>query len=222
MSAFLQGCLLGLTFAILIGPAFFALIQTSIHRGFRSGGLFAVGIFLSDLFALVLIYFGASRLLGDDPKENIYFSIIGGIIIIIFGTYTFTRREAKSETDDLQANNKLTKPYIYILKGFLMNTLNPGVWFLWMTIVVSLTANYGANNLSVVYFLSGALATIFSTDILKCFISQQIKRLLNAKVMTWMNRIVGIILILFGAFLIIRVFVDLETMIQFYESLRNN
>src|SRR5210317_858169 len=91
MSPFLQGILLGLTFAVLLGPAFFSLIQTSIHRGFMRGMLLAIGIFLSDLVALVLCYFGATQILGSDPRENVYFSIIGGIIMIIFGTYTFSR-----------------------------------------------------------------------------------------------------------------------------------
>ena len=31
MDPFLQGVLVGLTFAVLLGPAFFSLIQTSIH-----------------------------------------------------------------------------------------------------------------------------------------------------------------------------------------------
>jgi arginine exporter protein ArgO len=70
MTPFLQGVLLGLTFAVLIGPAFFALIQTSIHRGFRFGFFLAIGIFLSDLVALLVCYFGATQILGSDPRQN--------------------------------------------------------------------------------------------------------------------------------------------------------
>ena len=39
------------------------------------------------------------------------------------------------------------------------------------------------------------------------------------RVMTWMNRIVGIVLIGFGTYLIINVLVDLESMITFYRDL---
>ena len=92
MNPFLQGVLVGLTFAVLLGPAFFSLIQTSIHRGFRSGVFLAIGIFVSDLTALILAYFGATQFLGNDPRENTLFSIIGGIILIIFGTFTFIRK----------------------------------------------------------------------------------------------------------------------------------
>jgi len=53
-------------------------IQTSIQRGFRSGFFLAIGIFISDLTALILAYFGATQFLGHDPRENFLFSIIGG------------------------------------------------------------------------------------------------------------------------------------------------
>jgi threonine/homoserine/homoserine lactone efflux protein len=75
------------------------------------------------------------------------------------------------------------------------------------------------NNQSILLFLTGILGTIFVTDILKCFISNQIKHYINPPIMTWMNRIVGIVLIGFGTYLVINVFVDLERLIYFYKEL---
>jgi threonine/homoserine/homoserine lactone efflux protein len=222
MSPFLQGILLGLTFAVLLGPAFFALIQTSIHRGFNRGAMLATGIFISDLVALLLCYFGATAILGDDPRENIYFSVIGGIIMIIFGTYTFTRIVRSSSSEDNQENDNGDAParsYVYIIKGFFLNALNPGMWFLWVTIVVSISANFGVNNRSILLFLGGVLGTIYATDLTKCYISNQIKRFITPGIMTWMNRIVGIVLIGFGTYLVFNVFVDLERLIYFYRDI---
>ncbi|MCF8368994.1 MAG: LysE family transporter [Bacteroidales bacterium] len=213
MGPFAQGILLGLTFAVLLGPAFFALIQTSIHRGFRYGAFLAIGIFLSDLFALLLCYFGASQILGADPRQNVYFSVIGGIILVIFGTYTGTRKGIRPSEEKAGPIETPSKFYVYIIKGFLLNGLNPGMWFLWITIVVSISANYGVNSHSIFLFLTGALITIFLTDIFKCYVSNQLKQFVNAKVTTWMNRIVGIILIGIGTYLVIRVFVDMERLL---------
>jgi len=220
MSPFLQGILVGLTFAVLLGPAFFALIQTSIQRGFRSGFFLALGIFISDFTALLLAYFGATQFLGKDPRENFLFSIIGGIILIIFGTYTFIRKvSTQPQIGQENDNNGASKPYVYIIKGFLLNAANPGMWFIWITVVVSISANFGVNNQAIYLFLGGALGTIFATDIFKCFISNQIKHLINDRVLTWMNRIVGVILTGFGTYLIINVLVDLETMLVLYKEL---
>ena len=226
MSPLLQGALVGLTFAVLLGPAFFSLIQTSIQRGFRSGFFLALGIFISDFSALLLAYFGATQFLGNDPRENFLFSIIGGIILIIFGTFTFIRKVSTQQqiAGDTENNstNKPSKPYIYIIKGFLLNAANPGMWFIWITVVVSISANFGVNNRAIYIFLAGALGTIFATDIFKCFISHQIKHLINDRVLIWMNRLVGVVLIGFGTYLIINVLVDLESMLAPYREFFNS
>ncbi|MBM3435875.1 MAG: hypothetical protein FJY07_06640 [Bacteroidetes bacterium] len=215
MSPFLQGIIVGLTFAVLLGPAFFSLIQTGIHRGFRSGAFLAVGIFFSDLTALALTYFGSAQFLKSDPRENTLFSIIGGIILIIFGTYTFIRPvEGPGPDNNRNPGSKPMKPYVYVVKGFFLNAANPGMWFIWITVVVSTTAQFGVNKRALFLFLTGVLGTIFSTDLVKCFISHKIKQYLNMKLMTWMNRIVGIILIGFGTYLIINIFIDQETMLR--------
>ncbi|GAB4329748.1 MAG: LysE family transporter [Bacteroidales bacterium] len=219
MSHFLQGILLGLTFAVLLGPAFFALIQTSIHRGFRSGFFLATGIFFSDLFALTVTYLGASQIVGNDPRDNVYFSIAGGIIMVIFGTYTFTRKVEATGPENSEILDAPSPFYIYIIKGFLLNVLNPGMWFIWITVVVSISANWGVNNRPVFFFLAGALITIYGTDTLKCYVSNQIKRFVNPAVMTWMNRIVGIILIGFGTYLVVRVFIDMDRLLSLYRDL---
>ena len=46
-----QGILFGLTLSLMVGPAFFSLIQTSITQGFRSGSQLAMGVALSDVLS---------------------------------------------------------------------------------------------------------------------------------------------------------------------------
>jgi len=48
MEAVFNGVIYGLVLAVLVGPVFFTLIQTSIERGFKSGVYVAIGISLSD------------------------------------------------------------------------------------------------------------------------------------------------------------------------------
>lgn len=218
MGPLLQGIILGLAFAILIGPALFALIQTSLHRGFRSGVLLALGIFLSDLGILFLCYFGVSQFLGEDPRDNMLFGIIGGIILIIFGTVTFTRKVQIEDQSENNYKSNIPGPIIFILKGFFLNFANPGVWFIWATVMVSISANFGTDKNDIVIFIASVLATILGTDILKCFIAGKIKSSLNPKNIRRMNRIVGIFLVTFGVYLITNTFFDLKSMITFYNN----
>jgi len=64
MNALIEGTILGLSLAFLFGfgPAFFALIQTGIHRGFWAGVLLAIGIIINDLVIVVLSLLGSKRL----------------------------------------------------------------------------------------------------------------------------------------------------------------
>ncbi|MBN1340306.1 MAG: LysE family transporter [Bacteroidales bacterium] len=211
MAPYYKGIIIGLTFAILLGPGFFALIQTSIHRGFKSGALMAIGIFISDVVALLICYFGITQIPGEDPRQNFLFGIVGGIVLIIFGTYTFTRVVRDSGENREGKNQSGASPaFVYIIKGFFLNITNPGMWFIWITVTVSVRANFGIYNNSIPLFLGGILSTILFTDMLKCFIAHHIKSFLNGKIMTWMNRIVGIILVVFGTYLILNVLFDLE------------
>ena len=220
MGIFLEGYLWGLTLALLLGPAFFALIQTSIARGLKYGLLLAFGIFLSDIIAVALVYFGATQVLGADPRENIYFSVIGGVIMVIFGTVTILKKDdvAEARKEGREHAKGPSNPIIYISKGFFMNILNPGMWFFWMTVAVSITARFGTGNRSALFFLFGMLISVLTTDSLKCLISHKIRAWMSPHLTLWMNRIVGIILILFGLYLIINMVIDISQFIPFREE----
>ncbi len=208
MHPLIEGLILGLTLAIFFGfgPALFALIQTSIHRGFWSGFLLAIGIFLSDLVVVGLCFLGAIQII-TKPENHLAFGIISGGILIIFGLVTYSRK-LHIDSNNNKIKIKQPHPITYILKGFFLNIANPFIWIFWMGVVVGMTANYGAEIRPLVYFFSVTLITVLGTDVLKCFGSYKIKRYLTPKIMTLINRVAGIGLAIFGLFLIFRVIFD--------------
>jgi threonine/homoserine/homoserine lactone efflux protein len=207
----INGIAVGITLTLILGPAFFVLLQTSIHRGFRAGVLIALGIFMSDVTVLGLTLAGASQFLGDDPRENYYFRLAGGIVLIAFGIYTTTRK-AMTQTDEGEVPEviKVPGPLVYLLKGFFLNITNPGVWFVWITAGVSVGAAYGVGTNDVYYFFGGTLGTVLATDTFKCFIANKLSSRVNPSVITWTNRIVGVLLVIFGVFLVFSAFVDVK------------
>ncbi len=207
MGSFYDGILLGLTLSILFGfgPALFALIQTSIHRGFLSGVILAVGIFLSDVALVALCFFGAVKLIST-PENYLAFGIISGGILIIFGVVTFYKRVKVAGEGELEDENT-PGPVTYLLKGFFLNIANPFVWIFWMGVVMGVTASVDHSDdriLKLVLFFSGTLITVIVMDILKCFGSYKIKKYLTGKFIDWVNRITGVGLVGFGIYLIIK------------------
>lgn len=211
MSALFEGIALGLTLSLIFGfgPALFALIQTSIHRGFWSGALLAVGIFLSDLLLVGLGFFGAVQIFYNSQNQYL-FGILGGIVLIVFGIVTFTRKvKIDQKTGEEEEPESTPGAVTYILKGFFINITNPFVWIFWMGVVVGFTANYQGTLLSLVIFFAAALGTIFTFDILKCFSAYKIKKYLQPHYIIWINRVAGVGIVIFGIYLIIRTVFEL-------------
>lgn len=208
MNVFLEGTILGLSLAFLFGfgPAFFALIQTGIYRGFIPGTLLAFGIFLNDLLIVGLSIFGASSIMGN--MENFKtIGIIGGALLVIFGIITY-QRKTKAENPEGKEDENNPHPIIYIGKGFLLNAVNPFVWIFWISIIVGVTAQYNADPVKLILFFSGTLSIVLLTDVIKTFAASRLKKIITDKFLIFINKIAGIAISLFGIFLILRAIFD--------------
>lgn len=214
---FLEGVIIGLSLALIMGfgPSFFTLIQTSISRGFKSALLLDFGIILNDIFIVALMMMTNVQFNINNRENVIYGGIAAGIILIIFGIYTFLLSPEKimhiSESNNQKINNMnekfVDKPkwYIFLTKGFVINIFNPFVWIFWVTCVATASSNFSGNKYSMIIFFLGVFATVLFFDILKAAGAYSLKRFFTEKMMKIMNQIIGIILIIFGLYIAVRV-----------------
>jgi len=198
-----EGIILGLTVAISLGPALFALLQTSIKHGIKTGIFLAAGIFFSDLTLVVGFYFGASAII-TNPSYHLVLGILGGLVMTAFGIITLFRKMATTEQVEPINEIHVKKPGAlpYFFKGFILNFANPFLWVFWLTSMIAINATYGGNQQAVALFFTGSLGVILMTDILKVVLANKIKVAGNPQVRLWMNRIVGLLFIIIGAFII--------------------
>lgn len=201
--AFFEGVILGVTLAFLIGPAFIALLQTSIHRGFISGVQFAMGIAVSDATLIGLSYLGVLQILSRD-QNKLTVGIVGGSVLILFGIITFVRKYRTPSPAKIEIKIRADKFIKYFLKGFLINILNPFLLIFWLGVMSFIGSKYGVYSRETFLFFSGILIALFTTDTIKCFIAHKIKKYLNFKFFVIINRAVGLLLIMFGVFMFIR------------------
>ena len=206
--AIAEGVGLGITLAILTGPAFFALLQTSIRSGYRSGIAFALGVFISDTTLITLSYLGALNLF-NDPKNNFVIGIIGGTILIMFGVFNIFQKsplelEKNTENVEKMMPQKATLPMI-ALKGFAINLINPFVILFWIGVVSVETTRYKFSQIDIIALFTATLLTVLGTDILKAIGAQKITSFLNPQILLWVNRIAGVILVISGVSLIWKV-----------------
>jgi threonine/homoserine/homoserine lactone efflux protein len=188
-----SGISFGLLLAIMLGPVFFTLLQTSLHEGFRAGTHLALGVMLSDAAVIAACYFFASLLKTMDSHHKIM-SIVGGVLMIGFGVFNFFHKIKLKEVDD----DKKTVHTQFILKGFLLNLLNPAVFFFWLGVVGLIKSREEYKPIHEAIFLGATITTVFSTDLLKSYVANRIKNILKPNVMVWINRAIGVVLVGFG------------------------
>src|SRR5690348_9349200 len=91
----IRGILLGGVLALLVGPVFFLIINTSIKKGFLPAMMLALGVVLSDTLFVIMTYYGSSLLFYLQEYNHIV-GIAGGTLILTFGIFTFFKKATVS------------------------------------------------------------------------------------------------------------------------------
>lgn len=198
--------------AFMIGPVFFMLLQTSILKGAKAAIIFDLGVILGDITFILISYFGSRSLLEkikDDPR--LFF--IGGLVMIVYGLITYIDKENKkesletSEIIDVPVANNYLKLFV---KGFFLNFINIGVLAFWLGTVLVVGPTLNMNEKSIFIYFSVIILGYFVTDLGKIFLAKQLKDKLTSNVVFRIKRVMGIILIIFGVFLMLKGFIPNE------------
>lgn len=198
-----QAFLIVLFLTFSFGPAFFALINSGIKHGYKSGSILATGVVLSDfvlcLLMIILLHFGATNLITGEKSQR-FMGILAGTVLIIFGALYF-RKPPVSKKDE-EVDIYVPSPTAMLLKGFFLNILNPAVWLIWLGNVtaVSKTLNYSV--FKMILYFGVTLGIVLMVEFAKVSAAEKLKRFLTDKIMHAVNMITGILLIIFGTVLI--------------------
>lgn len=214
-----EGVLLGLGLAIMLGPAFFSLVQTSLRNGFYAAMRLAIGIFLSDSLLVGIAFYGSSKLFELTAAKHVI-GLVGGAILIGYGIYTYrSKNDVETVMEKSQQGIRLKKElkgpswWIDFVRGFLTNMANPATWlfwFFWVGIIMGQNTTDGEiQKANVVLFFSCALLTVLITDLIKSLIAYRLKPYMTDRTMRVVNRIVGALLFLFGLYLMMHVVLEL-------------
>ncbi len=205
-----QGIIIIIILTFSFGPAFFALINTGIKYGYKTGSFLAFGVISSDFFLCMLVcflvYLGMANLLHSE-KTQTFFSIVGGIVLIVFGAFYFKKPISKSDVT-LDIQSMAPRPHVMILKGFFLNIFNPTVWLLWLANVTAISKTLEYSMIKMVIFFSIVLGSALFIELSKVYLAHKIKHYLTDKIMTTVNHLTGIALIIFGMLLIYNNYFD--------------
>jgi threonine/homoserine/homoserine lactone efflux protein len=196
MDIILKGIGAGFALALLIGPVFFTLLQTSVERGFRSGTWVAVGVSLSDSLYILICYLGLSTALANDRAQQ-YIGYAGGMILFCFGLY-YLFIKSRRPLDFRSVNIPSSGPVKLIIKGFIINGLSPMVLIFWLGMVSVATGEFGYTSLEALIFFGSVVATVFATDLLKAKTADKLRQVMTVHLVRLLNIVLGSGMILFA------------------------
>jgi threonine/homoserine/homoserine lactone efflux protein len=135
-------------------------------------------------------------------------------VLVLFGLITLLKKVPKTEQIEVLNEIKVKRPgpLRYFFKGFVLNMANPSLWAFWITTVIAINSSYGGDHQKVALFFAGTLFMILATDILKSILANKIKGASNPVVRTWVNRVVGALFIIIGAFVVV------NSVYEFYQG----
>ncbi|MBP5677760.1 MAG: LysE family transporter [Bacteroidales bacterium] len=81
-----------LSVVVNMGPAFITLVQTSLHRGFRSAAWFATGVILNDALVVTICILTSVQVVTHTGTEAALACIGAGVVLILFGIFTYRKR----------------------------------------------------------------------------------------------------------------------------------
>jgi threonine/homoserine/homoserine lactone efflux protein len=196
-----EGLVLGLTLAVLLGPLFVVLIETSMRYGARSGLMVGSGIWFSDILFFLSSYAFVNQIshLAKDVTFHYWVGKLGGFLLITIGFYKLFKPELpKSEN----MSSRTLRNVGFFGKGFLINTLNPFTFVFWFGIIGSRILAPSENNYGIILTCLTILFVIITTDLTKILGAKWISKRVQSTFMKRVNIMAALVLVLAGLVLL--------------------
>jgi threonine/homoserine/homoserine lactone efflux protein len=199
--AIIKGLGLGLILTLSVGPVIFTILKQSINNGHKGGFSFVAGVWISDLFLVIL-----SNMFSELVRQLLEFrsviGYIGSAFLIAMGVYYVFFKKVKIRKEDFQNIPAFSKSDFAktILSGFFINTLNPSVIFFWLVNATAFAATHSIWHRIVIF--SVCLLINMIADVFKVMMAGRIRDKLTVHNISLINKISGTILMIFGLVLL--------------------
>ncbi|MCO6497210.1 MAG: LysE family transporter [Chitinophagaceae bacterium] len=195
-----KGLAMGILLALSVGPVVFAVIKQSLTNGREGGFSFIAGVWFSDILLIVLSNIFSellTRLL--DFKQII--GLGGSGLLIAMGVYYLFFKKINIHPEDVSLPGLRSYDHAKIaIQGFLLNTLNPAVMIFWLTAATAISIGHSARDRVIIF--GTAIGFNVMIDIAKVTLAGKLRKKLTLRNIRLINKISGMIFIIFGAVLL--------------------
>lgn len=200
----IKGVIIGLSASIPLGPVGLICIQKTLNSKRKNGIVAGMGAALADTFFAVVAAFGISTVHNFIETQQLFLRLGGGIILLFLGLKFFLTNPAIQIRKQRYKNNNLWADFVSV---FLLTLSNP------ITVVVfgAVFAGFGvipkeSSWFSLIMLVSGVFSGAMLWWISLIYIINMFRKKFRLRRLWWMNKIMGVVITLFGLFALISAF----------------
>lgn len=209
IAAFIKGLALGLLLSISVGPVVFSIIRQSLNNGHKGGFAFIAGVSASDIL-LVVVCNIFSQWFRQAMSHEKTIGVAGSVFLILLGIFNFFFKKIPSP-DEVKVITVFRKRDMLagFFSGFFMNLLNPAVSLFWFaasaTILEDSETVIAPGQYRFIVFAT-CLSLVLAADFSKVMLAGKIRTKLTPHNIHIIDRVSGLILMIFGLVLMYGIF----------------
>ncbi len=205
LDEFLKGIIIGIIVSAPMGPVGILTVQRTLNKGRWEGFATGVGASASDFLYALITGYGMSFVVDiiENPAIALIIKIAGSILLFGFGFHTYRSIPKNNVKDDLPtpiAKNGLRS---FAISGFAVTVSNPLIIFMFIALFGQfsfiLIDNIIPQIIGYIAIIGGALLWWFSLT----WLIDKVRTKFNNKVLWWINRIIGIIVMVVSGLMIV-------------------
>ena len=193
---FLRAFLIGISIAAPVGPIGVLCIRRTLSNGKLAGFLSGMGAATADMVYGAIAAFGLTVITNLLVENAFWLKLIGGIFLLYLGIKTFMEKPAENAAQAKQGGY-----FSMYLSTFFLTITNPITILSFAAIFAGTMIGKEINSPLVI--VAGVFSGSASWWLALSFGVGLMRDKLNQNHMTWINRISGTIIILFGIFALV-------------------
>jgi len=203
---FIKGLIVGFLASIPLGPVGVLCIQRTINKGRISGVISGMGAATVDSFFALVAALGLTYIINFIEEQHFFIQLIGGGVLVFLGIKIFTTNPIKQIRRHRRKKNKLIEDYFSVL---FLTLSNPLAVFLFVAAFAGIgMVTSKDSSLKSSMIVIGVFAGAMAWWAILTFLIDLFRKRFRLKQLWWINKIAGVIIIIFGVAAMLSVFVD--------------
>lgn len=191
MQVFLQGLLFGFVYIAPIGMQNLFVVSTAIEQPLKRAIRVALIVILFDTSLSLACFYGVGKILQNTPWLELTVLLVGSLLVFYIGWSLLKQKEAAMDTMDTNFSYKTA-----IITAFSVAWLNPQALIDGSVLLAAFRVSLPTNLTH--FFMMGVIIASIIWFIGLTGVISKFKHLMQPRVLLWINRVCGAVIILYG------------------------